>query len=385
MGARSPFEPVRRPPPEAVRAVPGAKREDRPARVRAAGTAVVEVLPERDYEAWVRLVTDSPDGSIYSLPEYLEILCRAAGGRFRILAVRQGDTLAGGIALYERDSRWGAYVAPRRLLHYNGLVLPRYATRYASEETSRHLKVMSGLAAALGGHGYASVTLSCPSSVVDVRPFAAAGWSARPQYTYVVALDDLARTWLRIEQNLRRLVKRAEGEGIAVREDDDFDAFYQLHAGTMKRVDAESYLEEAAFRQYFESLRRRRLCRLFQARAPDGRVLASQLVLLGPGPATHTAAAAAHPDFLRTGASALVRWKTFAALAEAGFTANDLTDASLGPVTHFKSQLGGLLRLCLTLEAPRAWPARVGHGVATASRRALGALGRAARRAVSGS
>jgi hypothetical protein len=342
----------------------------------------VEVLPEAQFGAWSRLVRESPDGSIYSLPEYLDVLCRAAGGRFAILAVRQRGDLAGGAALYERESRYGRYVAPRRLLHYNGLVLRRYATKYPSEQTARHLKAMGALAAALEGRGYAWATLVSQSSLVDVRPFLAAGWSVTPRYTYVVGTSDPDLLWSRIEQNLRRLIKRCERDGIVVADDDDFDEFYRLHARTMQRVEGESYLPEAAFRRYFETLRASGLCRLFQARRPDGRVAASQLVLLGSRAITHTVAAAADPELLPMGVSAFVRWRTFLALAESGFAANDLTDASLNPVTHFKSQLGGELRLSLVLDAPRRWSFRATHGVATVSRRALRMLGGAARRAV---
>jgi hypothetical protein len=330
-----------------------------------------EPLAEADFGAWARLVAESPDGSIYSLPDYLDVLCSTAGGRFRILGVRQGNELTGGVAFYERDSRYGPYVAPRRLLHYNGLVLRRYVTRYPSEQTARHLKIMAAIAEALPAHGYAWATLNCQSSIVDVRPFLAAGWSATPQYTYVVPIADPDALWSRIEQNLRRLIKRCERDGVVVSDDDDFDAFHRLHEGTMKRVGGESYLSPAAFRKYFEALRAANLCRLFHARRPDGRVLASQLVLLGPSPITHTVAAAADPEFLQMGASAFLRWKAFGILAAAGFPANDLTDASLNPVTHFKSQLGGELRLFFALDAPRKWGFRVGHGMVTLSHRAL--------------
>jgi hypothetical protein len=332
----------------------------------------VEVLPEAQHDAWSRLVRDSPDGSVYSLPEYLDILCRAAGGRFAVLAVRRRGELAGGAALYERPSRHGPYVAPRRLLHYNGVVLRRYATRYPSEQTARQVKAMSALAAALGGRGYAWITLACPSSVTDVRPFLAAGWTAEPRYTYVVPIADRALVWSRLEQNLRRLIGRCEREGFVVTEDDDFESFYGLHARTMERLEAETYLPQAAFREYFRALRAAGLCRLFQARTRDGRVAATQLVLLGSTRITHTVAAGAHPDFAATGVSALVRWRAFTALGEAGYEANDLTDASLSPVTHFKSQLGGELRLSLTLESPRRWSVRALRVLRGAARQAAG-------------
>jgi hypothetical protein len=346
-----------------------------------AGAVQVDVLRDSDFGDWTRLVAESPDGSIYNLPAYLDVLCAAAGGRYRILAARLGGELAAGVALYERDSRYGPFVAPRRLLHYNGLVARRYATRYPSEQTARHVKAVSALSEALSGRGYAWITLACPSSVGDVRPFLAAGWSASPQYTYVVPIRDLEEAWSRIEQNLRRLIKRCEREGVGVADDDDFDAFFALHARTMARVEAENYLPGPAFHRYFTALRAAGLCRLFHARRADGRVLASQLVLLGPAHVTHTVAAAADPEFLQMGATAFLRWKVFEALSAAGVAANDLTDASLNSVTHFKSQLGGELRACLTLEGPRTWRFRLGHGAVRTMRAAADLLRHARGRA----
>ena len=328
------------------------------------------ILGEPELEGWARLVAASPDGSIYAMPQYLEILCRAAGGRYRVLGARLGEELAGGVALYERDSRRGPYVTPRPLLYYNGVVMRRFGSKYPSEQTARNLKVFGALATALATTD-ARVELRCASSFPDARPFQAAGWRATPGYSYVVPIDDLAQARARIEQNLRRLVKRAEEEGVTVSDDDDFGAFYRLHAALMGRRDVGAYLPEAAFGAYFGELRQAELCRLYQARLPDGRVAASQLVLLGPGAVAHTAAAASDPEFQRTGAASLLRLKVFGALAALGYAALDLTDAALNPVTHFKSQLGGDLRLHLVLAAPLRWKDRLGAGLARLARGAL--------------
>ncbi len=341
----------------------------------------VEVLKEAGFDAWARFVAASPDGSVYSLPRYLDVLCGSAGGRFSVLGGLQGDEFAGGVALYERDSRYGPYLSPRRLLHYNGIITRRYPTKYPSEQTARDLRTTAALAEALSRRGYAWARLSCATSVLDVRAFLAVGWRATPQYTYVVPVQDRERLASRIEQNLRRLIKRCEHDGVVVA-DGDFDAFYRLHAATMRRIEQETYLGEDAFRRYFEALRAGGLCRLFEARLPDGQVLASQLVLLGPCPTSHTVAAAADPEFLQMGATAFLRYRVFLALAEMGFAANDLTDASLNPVTHFKSQLGGELRLSLALDGPGKWSYRLGHGAAAMARRAAGGLARVARRTV---
>jgi hypothetical protein len=63
--------------------------------VQALTSAVsVERLGEGEYGAWARLVAESPDGSIYSLPEYLDVLCRCTGARFRIVAAPERPVVA---------------------------------------------------------------------------------------------------------------------------------------------------------------------------------------------------------------------------------------------------------------------------------------------------
>ena len=239
---------------------------------------------------------------------------------------------------------------------------------------------MKGLAEALSLRGYARTTLNCRSTITDVRPFLSAGWSAAPYYTYIVPIANLDLLWARIEQNLRRLIKRCEKDGMTVSDDEDFEAFFRMHAKTMDRKGQGPYLRKPAFRRYFEMHRAANLCRLFHARLRDGRPISTQLVLLGPSPVTHTVASAADPDFLQSGASAFLRWKTFEAVSAMGFSSNDLTGAGLNPVTHFKSQLGGDLRLFLVLESPRTLRYRLGSRLETVYLQTRMALENACRR-----
>jgi hypothetical protein len=342
----------------------------------------VRELPEQEYDVWNRLVAASPEGSIYSTPDYLGLLCRVAGGRFRILGVERGEELSGGIALYERDTRYGTYVAPRLLLYYTSPVTARYETKYASQQTSRQLETLHALAEELGARRYGAIELRWRSTLTDARPFVTSGWSARPGYTYQVRLDDPARVWDRMDHNLQRLVRRCEQEGLVFTDDEDFSAFYRLHTRTMDRKDTATYLPEHAFRDYFIALRGRDWCRLHHARLPDGRSVAAQLVLTWPHPVSHTVSAATDPEFLRLGASAFLRWRGFQALHALGFQGTDLTDASLNPVTRFKAQLGGDLTLVLVIESRARSRFRWGRRAEAAWYRARARAGRALRRAL---
>ncbi|MQA90953.1 MAG: GNAT family N-acetyltransferase [Gemmatimonas sp.] len=340
------------------------------------------LLPESEFDDWNRFVGGSPDGSIYSSSGYLDALCTAAGGRFRVLIAHQGDEILGGIGLYERDTRFGAFVSPRLLLYYNGPVLRRYDTRYPSRETSRRLKALAALESGIAQMGYLSMALKARGTLIDARPFLARGWSARVGYSYVVRIDDLEAAWAKVEQNLRRLVGRCERESISFTDDDDFDSFFRLHAATMERNDAQVYLPRTSFHRFFLTLRQSNLCRLYQARLPDGRTIASQLVLLGDHPTTHTVSAGGDPEFMGTGASAFLRWRVFEALSALGYAMNDLTDASLNQVTQFKAQLGGDLDLWLEVYRPQTRGYRFGSSVGDVVARARGVIGGVLRRGV---
>lgn len=318
------------------------------------------LLGPDEHEGWDRLAAEAPEGSPYLATGYLEVLCRSGGGDFRVLGVFDGDQLVGGVPLYERDARSGGrYVQPRLLLYYNGVVLRDYDTRYPSKVTSRHLGMMVALERGLSDLGYGRVELRCRWPRVDLRPFLEAGWQGWPTYTYVVPLSDTERLWGRIDQNLRRLVGRAEESGVRVTEDDDFDSYYRLHRTVHEEKGAPLYLPEDRYRSYFEGLRERGLARLYHARLADGRSVSAQIVLASDHPVTHTVSAAADPEHYDTGASPFLRWRVFQELSAEGYEGNDLTDASMNSVSRFKRQLGSDLRVNLVVRAPDTWRFRL--------------------------
>lgn len=328
------------------------------------------ILDPSEYDAWREMVDASPHGSIYADPAYLGALSEAVGGSFRILAAKRSDEILGGVPLFENPAGPPGWLSPRMLLYYNGLVVRESEAKYPSKRTGRVLEVTAALEEGLSGAGYERIILKSRSTFTDVRAFLVKGWTAGHGYTYVVRIDDLDRAWDLVEQNLRRLVRRCADKGLTLTDDDDFDSYWRMHVATTERKDLNRYLPEEAFRRFFATLHEQGLCRLYHARLPDGRSVAAQMVLLGRHEVTHTVSAATDAEYLSMGATAFLRWKVFEALASMGYRANDLTDAALNPVTHFKSQLGGDLELCIVLSRSRTDP----PGLRRRVRKALGVL-----------
>ena len=301
----------------------------------------IRPIKESDYERWTRFVADSPSGSIYGLPAYLEVLCGATNASFSIVGVFRGSELVGGMPLYLARYRAGLVASNRLLLYYHSPVIREYATKVPSERTSRQLAIMLALEKHLRTIDCIHLLMHVRHPIVDVRPFLSTGWHVRPSYSYVVGIADLQLAFGRVDQNLRRLIDRAGKNGLVHTDDDDFDSFYRLHLDTHHRKGAPLYLEESAFRTFFEKLKAQDLCRLYHARLPDGKSVATQLVLTGAHPVSHTVCAAADAEYLSIGSTPFLRWKSFESLSSLGYAANDLTDAALNDVTRFKSQLGG--------------------------------------------
>jgi hypothetical protein len=288
---------------------------------------------------------------VYTLPEYLDALCAATGGRFSLLGVYRGDELVGGLPLYEESGPAGPFISSRLLLYYNGIIVKPLSTKYPSKATSRYLDVLTALAERLSASTYARVILS-HQGLMDARPFVKLGWTARPAYTYVVPIADPESAWGRIDQNLRRLVTRCSEAGATLTNDDDFESFYTLHMQTHDRKGAPLYLPKDRFDKYFRSLKSIGMARLYHVRLSGGRSVAAQLVLLGPSGRSYTVGAGADAEHLNLGTTPWLRWEAFKALSHEGYRTNDLTDATLNEVTRFKSQLGGDLVTNMVIQRP---------------------------------
>ena len=336
-------------------------------------------LEARDYPAWNRLIEAAPSGSIYAHPAYLEILSAATNGAFSIIGAFKGAELIGGVPLYRRRSRLGSVVSSRLLLYYHGPVVREYGTKVPSERTSKQLAVLQALEQHLRTLSCIHLHLQVRHPIFDLRPFLSAGWQVRPSYSYLVNIADIRTAWGRVDQNLRRLIGRAEKAGVVVTDDDDFESFYRLHLDTHRRKGAPVYLDRDAFHTLFRRLKALDFCRMFHARLPDGTSIASQLVLTGPHPVSHTVCAAADAAHLSIGATPFLRWKSFEALSALGYAANDLTDAALNDVTRFKSQLGGDLVTNWAVTRPVTVRYRLSLGISRSAGIGRGVLRRAAR------
>ncbi|MEA5619325.1 GNAT family N-acetyltransferase [Cronbergia sp. UHCC 0137] len=302
-------------------------------------------LTESEYEKWTKFVSDSPTGNIYSLPDYLDVLCQITGDSFRVLGVFQGTELVGGIALYETWSPFSlvAVASPRSLLSLHSPILKYYPSQYPSKIRAKYVAILETLINKLLELPYVYLNLSISHLINDLRPFLKVKWQVFPNYSYIINLEDIGKVWQKIEQNLRRLVERGIKNNLKFTHDDDFDSFYKLHSETYQRKGLKLYLSENQYRKYYQLLQEKNLCQLHQVRLSNGQSIGAFLVLTDYNSHSYTVCAGSDDNYLNLGSSPFLRWKSFEKLAELGYQSNDLRGASLSTVNNFKNQLGGEL------------------------------------------
>ena len=324
-----------------------------------------------EFASWDAFVAQAESGSIYSTTNYLEALCSAAGGTFRIAVIESSTGIVGGVALYDVSTRWGRICRPRLLLQYTSPVIDCGSSQYPSSQTSLLVNVQTLLADFLADQDYASIVLKCLPPITDIRAMLAHGWRATPTYTYIMWLDDLEARWQRVDRNIRRLIRKAGEKNLTISDDTDFDRFFEMHEATHHRKGAPIYMPKPEFHHFFSTLHKKGLAKLFHARESSGRSVAAQLVLLGQHPITHTVSACSDAQSNFQGSNAFLRWSVFEELAGMGYAGNDLTDASLNSVTRFKSQFGGALSLCFALESRESMIFRIGNAAESLARQIL--------------
>jgi hypothetical protein len=324
-------------------------------------TVYTMYLNECHYSSWSDLVIKSSQGSVYALPEYLACLSQVTGGKFSILGVFDGDELVGGIPLYFQK-HYGVWVATARfLLSYNGPILKDVYETEGQEKQAIWLMAIETVLRTLNCH---ALRIRIKEASFETDIFTATAWQARNIQTIIVDLHDLEALWARLHRNARRLIVRARSAGMVLSQDEDFDAFFASHQAVHERKNTPLYLPKQAFRDYFYQLQKHNLVRLYHARMPNGRVLASQLVVAGAHPLTHTVCAGSLDPHAPQGENAFLRWSVYERLASEGYRRHDLSGfGHSASLDRFKCQLGGdvVTNLALTRLEPwwRPWLLRV--------------------------
>ncbi len=317
---------------------------------------VVEELADSDFEEWDVAVSSAASGAAYYTTGYLSALCKATNAGFRLLAVRDGSRILGGVGLYVHGDGSRRRVGGRHLLYYNGPFVcgPHGASSGAPPGEAESRRVLRAIAGELRTSDYREILLKPTHPLSDCRPFLQEGWIARPIFSYEVDLAGIDQCYASFHRNVRRQIRRSSEAGAEVRQCADIDTFYSLHELTCRQKGLPTYLGRKQFVRYFEDLSAAGIGRLYLAGPKSEPATCGFLVLTGKHTTAHALCAANDTASGDAGHSSFLRWSVFKELSSSGYLSIDLTDAHAATVAKYKSQLGGRLVLTCEVQTPQS-------------------------------
>jgi hypothetical protein len=182
---------------------------------------------------------------------------------------------------------------------------------------------------------------------LDIRKLVQSGWNLTSSFTYEVAISDPEQAWRNLDDNRRRLVRRAERHGCVVQEVHDLSASViddvtRLHLLMRDGYRKSTDLDADSWSDALQTLFGVDLARLFTVTEADGEVVGFVLAT-ATSPVSTVLASGADPGRIDSGAGALLRWKMHCELSADGVASVDLNGARIGPEGRFKASFGGEL------------------------------------------
>lgn len=185
-------------------------------------------LSPEEYSQWDVLVEESPQGSIFSKSNYLQILARASDSRLRIIGCLLDGDLIGGCPLLERRRRFlGVHaVSSGSCTPFSGFIYQTVNSKKILKNEVEYNACVKALIDYLRDERYASVSIANSPELLDIRPFLRHGWNEKILYTYYISLGNLSLNDM--SSSIKKSTKLAKARGLFYEQDDDIHSHYQV-------------------------------------------------------------------------------------------------------------------------------------------------------------
>jgi hypothetical protein len=170
---------------------------------------IIREIDDPAHEEWDRFVSDSPQGSLFTMYRWKKILEKGTPFSQHIFALYRKDKIAGGVVVTEKR-QMGHLAALNALLSpYLGFLLPVMEATKISDRISKEHEILTHLLSFVQKH-YSQIDLINEPSLSDMRLFIQKGWKTTPRYTYYLDISNLTNLWENLDGSVRRAIKKAQ-------------------------------------------------------------------------------------------------------------------------------------------------------------------------------
>lgn len=297
-------------------------------------------LTPDEYEAWDRLVAESPYGTMFEASSWFTAVADATGEDIAVAAAFEGEQLVGGVVI-ERSSLWGLKTA--RLPSFgpaNSCIMARRPSKSLAK-IHRHIWAVTGALAEFLRAEFSCVAVTNHPDLADVRAFRWQNWWVNVLYTYCIDLETVELS--SFTKTRRQGIRQAERGGVVRDEDPTPAKFYQLLEATCQRQGIRPSVTWEQTERFCE-LQGDRIVIGVACDGGSGRPLAGCLTSVDRTRGmAYALLAGFDPEYSHLRATSLLRWFEIEDLREMGIKTLDLVGADVESNARFKAEFEGRL------------------------------------------
>ncbi len=304
-------------------------------------TRVVEIIPVEDYPLWDSFVDSSPQGSIFQTSGWIVIISEQFHLQPRIMVVKEGNEIAGGVVLYYKKKMGVPIAARPPLTSYNGILHAADHERKPQKKQTDEAEVTELLSKEIQKNvRFAQFSLS--PAIADVRPFQWQGWKTEVQFTYRNSLEDLPKAWESLSQSARRKINRAREKSLAISESGDLETLLTLQEKSYARSALRPIMKRYQFRSLCSALLSKGVLKIYSIGDSKGVIYSSRAVVIA-GQKAFDWIAGSNPGTMEENGTHLLLWEIFERLSKSGVIQFDFLGANTPSIVEFKRSFGGTL------------------------------------------
>ncbi len=298
----------------------------------------IEVRRVRDdeYPEWDKLVTASPQGTVFHLSDWAVPCACFAHRQPLLLGYYEDARLIGGCLLYVtakfRFMSFATSTAP--MTPYGGFLLSEIGSTKVREKEIQDKSIVLAISDEISKMGFISTKIINAPTLQDIRPFTWNNWACRVYYTYVLPLTgDIS---LHISKNVRRTIRKGQKNDIDVRKCYDPEVYWDLTVSTYEKQHQKPPFTKAFLLSMLNVIVDKNLGEMWIARTPTGEAASAEVVTWDNHMA-HRWSAASDSTYNDTGATSLLLFEIFQDLQKKGFNKINLMAGNTPQLSMFVS------------------------------------------------
>lgn len=295
----------------------------------------VRILTQDEYPLWDELVAKSPQGTIFHTSIWISTCARLTSKKEIVYGFFKNNTLIAGCAIYS-DKKYhflSTAVSTAPMTPYGGFIfLPFESSKVRENEQLRNTIFSTINDEMKKTFDYIKI-VNCPE-ISDIRPFIWNGWKPSIYYTYFFNLDGTVEE--KISKKVRNTMRRSQKLGIALKQENDPDLYYQLTCKTYEKQHIAQPVSKNFLMKMIEMIISNNLGEMWIARTLSGEPAAAEIVIWDNNRA-HRWSAASNVQFKDTGATSFLLFDIFQDLQKRGFREINMMAANTPHLTKFIS------------------------------------------------